>query len=390
MSDAALAESFGQHGESVAVDPDTPWGPFLLEQATDWKPDGILAFSELVAADCHAAASKTGLPGAPVHAAERLRSKHSQRTLMAAAGIPMPAFRCVGTLEELREAAEHVGLPAVLKPVVGVGSAATYPVDQATDLATLWRTAERAYLPDPRGSGQMSFILEARLFGQNQHGDERFGDQVSVESVVCDGRVHHLTVTDKLPLEREFRETGDISPSSLPAPLQEELREISTAAIRALDLDNTAVHTEFKLTPDGPRVIEVNGRIGGGVTELLHYSADYDVVADLAAVAVGRASLAAPRHRRHAAFLTPQPPHTATHVARAPEAAHLLSLPGVVSADVLCQAGSPTDWRRGTSANLARVFAVAETIDDLLATHEALNSDDCFAFVHERSARESR
>ena len=45
--------------------------------------------------------------------------------------------------------------------------------------------------------------------------------------------------------------------------------EVATAALHALGVRTGGFHTEIKLTPDGPRVIEVNGRIGGGVPEML-------------------------------------------------------------------------------------------------------------------------
>ena len=53
---------------------------------------------------------------------------------------------------------------------------------------------------------------------------------------------------------------------------------MASAAIEALDVHSGCLHTEIKLTPEGPRVIEVNGRIGGGVPEMLYRAAGVKIV----------------------------------------------------------------------------------------------------------------
>ncbi len=45
--------------------------------------------------------------------------------------------------------------------------------------------------------------------------------------------------------------------------------EVADGCLGAIGVKTGAFHTEIKLTPDGPWVIEVNGRIGGGVPEML-------------------------------------------------------------------------------------------------------------------------
>ena len=44
--------------------------------------------------------------------------------------------------------------------------------------------------------------------------------------------------------------------------------DIASMAIKALGVRVGFLHTEIKLTPDGPRIIEVNGRLGGSVAEM--------------------------------------------------------------------------------------------------------------------------
>lgn len=365
---------FRKFGDSIPISSGQDRRIFLAEEARKWKPEGILAFSERVATDAHAVASQLGLPGTSAEAADNLKSKFTQRLSMASAGILVPKFQAVANLNELRDAAEYVGFPAVLKPTVGVGSLATYPVDESTNLDLLWRMATGEYIKDSRGNGTASFVLEERLIGKNRDGDPRYGDQASVESIVQGSKIRHLTISDKLPLARHFRETGDVTPSSLPHSEKCQLESIAESAIKALGLDHCAVHTEFKLTARGPRVIEVNGRIGGGVTQLLQYSADFDVVSAIAAVAVGQSTFELPQHYCSSAQFLIQPPYTAARIVRVPEPHELRSFPEVQSAEVFCSPGDSVDWRRGTSARIARIFATARDPQQLLRINEELYS----------------
>ncbi len=79
----------------------------------------------------------------------------------------------------------------------------------------------------------------------------------------------HLAITGRFPLAPPFRETGFFIPASIAPGQQAELLDLAGETLRALGLEVGAAHTEIKLTSEGPRVIEVNGRIGGGVPDML-------------------------------------------------------------------------------------------------------------------------
>ncbi|MGW1915414.1 ATP-grasp domain-containing protein [Streptomyces sp. NPDC002076] len=363
------------------MDPETPFRQAILEHAGNWHPHGVLSFSELLVEQAHMAASALGLPANPSHALPALRDKYVQRELLQRAGVPVPRYAGVDGLDQLRHALALVGGNAVLKPVAGVGSMATHPVSASSDLAQIWETARSEYLADPRGNGRPVFILEERLIGRPWHTDPRYGTYVSVESLVQSGEIMHLAVTDKLPLTEPFRENGGILPSSLGAADIARLHAAATDAIRAIGLTDCAVHTEFMLTADGPRVIEVNGRIGGGVTEQLFLSSGYDVVLAMAAVATGTPAPEARPARRSAAIMLPQAPGEEARLSRVPEAAEVLALPGVVSVQINYSVGQRPEWERGTAAGtLARVFAAADQPEVLLSTFDELSSSRFFSF----------
>jgi glutathione synthase/RimK-type ligase-like ATP-grasp enzyme len=58
------------------------------------------------------------------------------RKVMAAAGLPTPANMLIHGPEDLAAAAEHVGFPAVIKPISGGASLGVVRVDSLGELET--------------------------------------------------------------------------------------------------------------------------------------------------------------------------------------------------------------------------------------------------------------
>ncbi|MGW7514209.1 ATP-grasp domain-containing protein [Streptomyces sp. NPDC054796] len=353
----------------------------IVDFARTWHPDGILGFSELGVDVVHGAALQLGLPANSPESIPALRDKQMQRELLAKAGVPVPRFAPVYSLADLQDAIGHVKTPAILKPAAGVGSMATYRVTDKTDLKELWDTASGRYAMDPRGTGELHFVLEELLIGENWHEDARYGTYVSIESLVADGVIHHLGVTDKMPLSEPFRENGGIMPSVLPDHRTKLLLQCASQAVSAVGITNSAVHTEIMLTAEGPRIIEVNSRIGGGTTEMLHHCYGYDIVQAMAAVATGRPVPMRGSLRQSTAFCCPQAPAADVVISSAPSVEELLALPAVRDVQLPYSVGDRPAWESGTkSGTVARVIAVAESADHLLALADHLASPATFSY----------
>ncbi|MFF2546238.1 acetyl-CoA carboxylase biotin carboxylase subunit family protein [Kitasatospora sp. NPDC058063] len=276
--------------------------------------DGLLTFSESSLRITARIGQRLGLPFNSPAAAERLTNKYLQRQALSAAGVPCPRFHPVREEGELATAAAAVDFPAVLKPVRGGGSALTTAVDSPEELRAAWAVAAEllaALNAEDRTHRLLAdvdrphMVLEERLRGKSWHGDERYGDYVSVESVIQGGEVRHLTVTDKLPLAAGFRENGQLHPSVLPADRLAELTAMTEAALAALEVTEGITHTELKLTADGPRVIEVNGRAAGGLWVTLQHAAGYDLIGQAARAALRLGEVGLPEFTGHAAMFSP-------------------------------------------------------------------------------------
>jgi hypothetical protein len=131
------------------------------------------------------------------------------------------------------------------------------------------------------------YILES-AFTDVSSGLNGLAPFISVESSVVGREIRHFAVFDKLPQSQKIVETGDISSCSLDPDLYAEALTCAEAAIRSLQLNNRVVHTEVRLTTDGPQVVEVNGRLGGYVADLAKDVGATDPVEIAIASSLGR------------------------------------------------------------------------------------------------------
>jgi biotin carboxylase len=218
------------------------------------RPDGIAVLSDAPIEMAAAAAERLNLPFHSVATARLLCDKMAQREALGAAGLPVPRFGAV----RFGNADVKVPFPAVLKPRSGAGSRDTFKVQSNDEVADLLASC------DP----EEEFILEEWL--SDSTNERKFAaDLVSVETIVHDGDVRHLMVTGRFPFALPFRETGSFMPSDLGDDDKDAVRDVATSAIRALGITNGIIHTEVKMTLDGARLVEVNGRVGGSINGLM-------------------------------------------------------------------------------------------------------------------------
>jgi D-alanine-D-alanine ligase-like ATP-grasp enzyme len=192
--------------------------------------------------------------------AERISDKFEQRKALQSAGIRVPPFREVPAAlntAEVAELAAAVTYPAVLKPRAGDGSRRVQRIENPAELIRVIGS------PEIRSEEPAGWMVEGFL-ASPERPVSRFADVVSVESFVTDGTIHHLTVTGRFAFAEPFRETGSVLPSDLSSADSHAAMRIAADAVKALGLRHGCVHTELKFSSDGPSIVEVNGRAGGG------------------------------------------------------------------------------------------------------------------------------
>lgn len=139
------------------------------------------------------------------------------------------------------------------------------------------------------------------------------GPEFSVEVIVWQGEPHVLAVTDKKTTEAPyFVELGHNQPSVFPEEIQQKLKDVAIAGIKALGLSNCAAHCELKVQDGKAYLMEIGARMGGDFisTELTHLSTGIDMVAATISVVLGVEPELIPAESKHGVcirYFTPRP-----------------------------------------------------------------------------------
>lgn len=228
---------------------------------------GILTFSEYKLRMTSILSEKLGLIGNPYDVVLDLTDKLRQREILKNNNIENIKYAVINR-ENYKQIAEQIGFPSILKPREGAGSKWTQKVCNINELDTFINS-----FPE-----NIEYVFEEYLEGAKAFQNEYYGDYVSVESIHRHGDSKQICITAKTPLTDKYAETGMFIPSPFSDELNLKILELEKKAIDALEVKEGITHTEIKLTDYGPRIIEVNGRLGGYVSEIIKRGMSIDLV----------------------------------------------------------------------------------------------------------------
>jgi biotin carboxylase len=331
-----------------------------------WELDAIVTFSDSELLRTAELAQELGLRFHAPATVGAILDKVVQRRILREAGVDDTESRPVGSARELVQALGAVGFPAVLKPRQGRAGLNTFKLYGQDDVAGVLSGTDL----------ESGYTLESMLRGEPSTAGQDWGDYVSVESSAIGGTIRHLAVCGKTPLTYPFRETGQFFPSTLDAQAEKSVTELVTRALQALGITHGSTHTEVKLTADGPRVIEVNGRMGGYFYWMFRDGeTGWDIVRAALQTALGMPPDPAEDTGEVVYLLCPQPPADAVSLIELPGADGVRALPGVRRVDVRTHPGKDLGWRNGTSTLLALVYGTVPDHAALLDLIDAVHSE---------------
>jgi biotin carboxylase len=253
-------------------------------------PDAICTFWEDSPPVIARVAAKLGLPGNAPEAIDAARSKRLTLVMIESAGIPTPRFSPIADVGDVGRAAEHVGFPAVIKPEFGCSSIGCYRVDSLAE-------ARRAYVEiEPILPSLEPIFAE---YGTNLILEEYLdGPEFDIDMVLWEGACQYHAVAENWPTnEPYFFETGLHAPSLYDPDRLQAIVDLAISATTGLGLENGVFHVEAKDTSKGPRIVEVNARMGGTTvrdSNLLIHGVDLVEEHLLAAVGIPVRPFAAP------------------------------------------------------------------------------------------------
>nr|WP_225847256.1 ATP-grasp domain-containing protein [Streptomyces sp. HPF1205] len=288
---------------------------------------GVMTWNEWVLVPTARLAEQLGLPSNTPEVMLACRNKATARARFARAGVPSAASMKAASLLEAAMAADAVGgYPVVLKPAAYAASVGVIHVERPEDLPAAFGFATA-------GASQ---AMESTAVLVEEYLD---GPEVSVETVTFAGTTLPVAVTRKsLGALPYFEETGHAVAAG--DPLLAEAGPVAVAAVRALGVEHGVCHVEIRLTSRGPRVVEVNARIGG---DLIGHLVDLATGIQLARAAADIACWCAPdltptRHQA-AAVRIRYPETSGTVTARGLTRGFAAGTPWLDRATWLCDVG---------------------------------------------------
>lgn len=242
---------------------------------------GIIATDDYSVALAARMAQALSLTHNPPQTALTTSRKDLSRAALAKAGLPVPEFRLIDLQGELLQQLNQFPLPAVLKPL---NLSASRGVIRVNNSEQFLQACERIHA---------IIRQQADVFLQNTLLCEAYihGSEVAIEGIVDSGEFHCLALFDKPePLHGPyFEETYYITPSRLPAKLQDAITECTAAACRALGIVTGPVHAEFRIQDERLWILEVAARtIGGECARLLQFGTGYTLEELVVSHAIGK------------------------------------------------------------------------------------------------------
>ncbi|HST46745.1 ATP-grasp domain-containing protein [Jatrophihabitans sp.] len=252
----------------------------LAAAARPVRPSGVLTWDDTLVVQAARLAQRLDLPTSPPEAVLLCRDKHGTRQALRAAGVPQAGSVLVTSLPQARQAAAGLGYPLVLKPRALYASVGVVRVDTADQLAGRFRVARGA---SRDGGGELAgsdVLIEQYLDGP----------EISVDAGWLDGELSMGFVARKrCDFPPYFEEVGHLVRANDPLLRDEALLGVLRAAHAAVGYTTGWTHTELRLTPDGPKVVEINARVGGDrIPDLARLALGVDTGRAAAALACGR------------------------------------------------------------------------------------------------------
>ncbi|RKU16714.1 hypothetical protein C6503_11655 [Candidatus Poribacteria bacterium] len=323
------------------------------------------------------ASEALGLPHNPVASAKATRNKYLLRHTLSTKGVSGPAYQRFSIHDDPAEIVgvgspsptdTQVSFPCVIKPLALSASRGVIRADTPTEfIAAFQRTTKLLHtLQDTTDVGGVS--NPDALTDASQHllvEDYIPGIEVALEGILLNGELKGLALFDKPdPLEGPFfEETLYITPSRLPADVQDALHNATAEAADALGLRHGPVHAELRYNAKGAHLIEIAARtIGGLCARTLRFGTGMSLEELVIRHAIGQPVEMLQREQQAAGvMMIPVPKAGILGEVRGKTAAHHVD--GIVEVNITIPIGGEVVPLPEGARYLGFIFARAETAE---------------------------
>lgn len=238
---------------------------------------GIFTYDENAIESTALLAQKLELTFTDPDVAKACRNKYIMRSKLEEASLLVPKYQRIKTIEEVKEFLKRIDGCAVIKPILGWGSIGVTKIDNNSNVEKVFSKLRMLKIRD---NYLDEFIIEEYISGK----------EYSVESIVCNGQVHHYGITEKVKGEEPyFEEIGHKFPALLSQKTEEEILAVVKKAVMALGINIGATHSEIIVSSRGYFIVEIANRLGGDKIPFLVYLAtEKNMASDAIDVAIGK------------------------------------------------------------------------------------------------------
>lgn len=332
--------------------------PAILEAAKKHHIDGIMTLaSDMPMRSVAAVSHEMGLVGISEATALKATNKAFMRDALKENDVPIPLYYRVKGKEAFKEAVEKVkmaGYKCIVKPADNAGSRGVALLTANSDLDEAYN-----YTVQYSRSGEM--VVEEFMEGP----------EVSVETLAVGGDVRVIQITDKLTTGApSFVEMGHSQPSQLSAAIQDQIRNVTIAANKAIGIADGPSHTEIKVTKDGPKIVELGARLGGDciTTHLVPLSTGIDMVENNILIALGEKPDLEHKWKKGSAIRYLENQKGTIKAIEGIDDAE--SIPNVVQVSIVHGAGEQVDVIKSSVDRIGFVIAQADNVIEAIKTSE--------------------
>lgn len=311
----------------------------------------VVSLSERAALAAGYLRSWLGLDGPGVEVVLGCTNKYVMKRRLSAAGLRTAPFRLAGSPDQVRAAVHELGLPAVIKPVLGAGSDAMFVVRSTDQLDGPQLSAYVGRLLAPTTTSEKTFpvIVEAML---------PLTAELHCDGYVEDGVVRYVRVSRYLRPVLQY--AGAIFGSHTLAhgdPLAEAVQTLHTRAVVALGLTHATTHLEVLDVAGELYAGEIAARPGGGgIRRMLQLRDGFDSREAMirAGLSEGYRPMGATRDTEVLQLMLPAVRGTVREISNATD---LLGIRGVAEADIRLATGDTLDGLMDSSSVSGLVYA---------------------------------
>lgn len=268
-SDLRIVPDFILNGTSIAIQVDTANETEVIKLTNYLKSivsiDAVIPGFEYFVPLASIISHQLNCRGIDVQHVMKLRRKDLMREALKAAGIDVPKFYCLSSIEDLQKAINVVGFPAVCKPIDAAGSVNVRKVNTRSEgLLAAWRIL----------NGQD--VLWGHSLSNNVLFEEYIeGPEYSVEGVIQDKIPTYFSITEKFVSdEKEFVEVGHIVNVPVKTSLKTQIETYINSVIAVLGANHCPFHAEIRINSKGqPVLMEIAARMPGDkIADLINLS----------------------------------------------------------------------------------------------------------------------